>query len=357
MTERKMASIRRINNIDPIQNADAIELATVDGWKVVIRKGEYTIGDLAIYCEIDSWIPHAIAPFLSKGSNPRLYDNVEGERLRTVKLRGQLSQGLLLPLSVLGNNPESLTVGIDVAEQLNIQKYEPPISAELAGLAKGTFPRFIKKTDQERCQNLGHEIFVDNKDAEYEVTLKMDGTSFTAYFDDNDNDGPGVDGVCSRNLELKIHEIENHNSFVLMYIESGMQAVLRKLRRNCAIQGEMLGAGIQGNKEGFKSTKLFVFNIYDTDNQCDMSPKQRHDIMEQMWGLGLNKDMVHHVPVIAHTAKLYDTLGITNMEELLKFAEGPSLNALVREGLVYKRIDGAFSFKTISNVFLLKEKD
>ena len=99
---RKMARIVKIDAINPIPDADAIEVATVGGWKVVVKKGEYSVGQLAIYCEIDSFIPTTIASFLTKpGHTPKVYEGVEGERLRTVKLRRQLSQGLLLPLEIL----------------------------------------------------------------------------------------------------------------------------------------------------------------------------------------------------------------------------------------------------------------
>ena len=95
---RKLASIRRIDDIQPIEGADAIEVATIDGWKVVVKRGEFTVGDLAVYLEIDSWVPHELAAFLSKGKEPREYNGVKGERLRTVKLRGTTSQGLLLKI-------------------------------------------------------------------------------------------------------------------------------------------------------------------------------------------------------------------------------------------------------------------
>jgi RNA ligase (TIGR02306 family) len=135
---RKLATIRKIDELNPIEGADAIECAVVGGWKVVVKKGEYQVGDEAIYCEIDSWIPHELAPFLSKGKEPREYEGVKGERLRTIKLRGQLSQGLLLPLgiSVYDVNAE-LNEGDDVTEHLNIKKWEKPINAQLAGVCKG----------------------------------------------------------------------------------------------------------------------------------------------------------------------------------------------------------------------------
>lgn len=99
---RKLATIRRIAAILPIPNADAIEVAQVDNWKVVVKKGDHRVGELVIYCEVDSWIPHEIAPLLSKGQEPREYEGIKGERLRTVRLRGTTSQGLILPLDILG---------------------------------------------------------------------------------------------------------------------------------------------------------------------------------------------------------------------------------------------------------------
>ena len=118
---RKLATVRKIDNILPIAGADAIECAVVGGWKVVVKKGEYQVGDLGIYCEIDSWIPHALAPFLSKGKEPRVFEGIPGERLRTVKLRGQISQGLLLP--ALGQTPIT-GEGDDLTEFLGIVKWE-----------------------------------------------------------------------------------------------------------------------------------------------------------------------------------------------------------------------------------------
>ena len=107
---RRLATVRKIDEINPIENADAIEVATVGGWKIVVKKGEFQVGQLAVYFEIDSWIPHELAPFLSKGQEPREYEGVKGERLRTIKLRGQISQGLLLPLEPTCSNIESLLI-------------------------------------------------------------------------------------------------------------------------------------------------------------------------------------------------------------------------------------------------------
>lgn len=135
--ERQLVSVRTISELKPIPGADLIELAVVDGWQCVVKKGEYAVGDLALYFEIDSWVPHDIAPFLSKGKEPREYKGVKGERLRTVKLKGQISQGLLLPI-----NEALYAINLNVDPQLinntPIYKYEKELPANLRGLAKPT---------------------------------------------------------------------------------------------------------------------------------------------------------------------------------------------------------------------------
>ena len=202
MSERVMARIVRVDAINEIPGADQIEVASIGGWKVVVKKGEFQVNQLAVYCEIDSFIPHGIAPFLTKpGQFPKVYNEVEGQRLRTVKLRGQISQGLLLPMSLRGS--DGLVVGAlfnegdDVTEFLGIQKWEPPAEFRAAN-AKGSFPHFIPKTDQERIQNLSKELANWNAEEHtWQVTEKVDGSSMTVFYKD------GEVGVCSRNLELK----------------------------------------------------------------------------------------------------------------------------------------------------------
>lgn len=354
---RKLATIRKIDNLLPIEGADLIVTAIIDGWTVVVKKNEFDVGCLCVYFEIDSFLPDG-NPYWQHlvEKHPRMFEGGRGHRLRTVRLRGQLSQGFVVPLSVLGP-PENIfpigegCVGADVTEELGIKKYEAPVPAELSGQVKGDFPSFMRKTDQERCQNLGRDIFVDNEDSRYEITMKLDGTSFTAYVKDE------LNGVCGRNWELKVDDPNNeHNTLVRMYVDSGLRDALTQIGSNYAVQGELMGPGIQKNREGLKAHKLFVFDIYDINNGCYLSPHVRHEVLQQLYGLGLNKDMVDHVPVIAMGESLED-LNIYGTDGLLQFAEGPSINHPIREGLVFKRVDGGFSFKSISNLFLLQEKD
>lgn len=146
---RELATVQKINGIKSIPEADSICAYGVQGWWVVDLIGKYNVGDLVCYLEIDSWVPTEIAPFLSKGKEPRVFEGVKGERLRTVRLKKTCSQGLLLSIDLV----DSITVseGDDVSDFLGIKKWEAPLPACLSGLAKGTFPSFLHKSDQERC--------------------------------------------------------------------------------------------------------------------------------------------------------------------------------------------------------------
>jgi RNA ligase (TIGR02306 family) len=347
---RKLATIRRIDELNPIEGADKIEVAIIGGWKVVAQKGLYTVGNFAVYFEIDSWIPTELAPFLSKGKDPREFEGVKGERLRTIKLRGQLSQGLLMPLSEIYDHVGGQIFGeicaeegADLTELLGIKKWEKPMNAQLAGVCKGNFPSLIPKTDQERCQNLKKEIVAANEAGlKFEITEKLEGSSMTVY------QIKGEFGVCSRNMDLK--ETEG-NSFWATARKDGIQEKMMAVDEywDFAIQGELIGPGIQGNIYNLKECEFRVFDVYNIRAGEYMLPQDRRRLIEQM---GLK-----HAPVLAHTADMYDTLGITDIPQLLAFAEGKSLlGDTEREGIVFKQVDGGMSFKAISNKYLLGEK-
>lgn len=341
---RKLASIRRIDALNPIENADAIECAVVGGWKVVAQKGLYNVGDLAVYFEIDSWIPTELAPFLSKGKEPREFEGVKGERLRTIKLRGQLSQGLLMPLHECEGedyNFDAFEEGYDVTEILNIKKWEKPMNAQLAGMARGNFPTQIPKTDQERAQNLVKEINgAIEAGMAFEITEKLEGSSMTVY------QMQGVFGVCSRNLDLK--ETEG-NSFWATARRDDIEAKMKAVDEHWdfAIQGELIGPGIQGNIYNLKEVEFRVFDVYNIQTGDYLKPVDRLALIERM---GLK-----HVPIVAHRAQLFDTLGIKDIDGVLKFAEGKStLAPTEREGIVFKEVNGGMTFKAVSNRYLIK---
>ena len=233
--------------------------------------------------------------------------------------------------------------GLDVSDHLGIVKYEPPVPAHLAGEVRGLFPTFIPKTDQERVQNLSTEFAQWQADqVNWEVTEKLDGSSMTVYVNAYDR------GVCSRNLNLKdtegntLWQVAHRDQILTAIIESG---------RNIAIQGELIGNGIQGNPYKINGQSFYTFDIYDIDARRHLTPVERNEFCELY--------EILHVPVIAYNAQMFDTLGIVTIADMLKFAEGKSnLNAQTeREGVVFKAHSLDQSFKAISNRFLLKSKD
>lgn len=350
---RKLATIREIQEIKSIPGADSICAYRVDNWWVVDSIGKYSVGDLVVYCEPDSWIPTEVAPFLSKGQEPREFDGVKGERLRTIKLRGQLSQGLILPITpelrtefsrtfFNFEGARELQVGDEVTELLGIKKYEPPVPAQLAGIVKGPFPSCFPKTDEERIQNLT-EDYPALQEYEYEETEKLEGSSMSVGL------VPAGDGfefiVCSRNLNLK--ETEDNTLWkVARKYDIERKLLGMQLVDGIIIQGELIGEGIQGNYYGIKGHDFYVFAIYDVGRGKYYTPSQRRKLCEE---LGLK-----HVPVLSTNRSLK---GMT-IDDVLLAADGKSqINpAKLREGVVYKRADGSNGqehFKAVSNKYLI----
>lgn len=268
MTERALATIRRISDIQPIENADKISVATVDGWQVVIaNEVGHKIGDLVIFYEIDSLLPERPEfEFLRKSCYVQNTVNGSGFRLKTVKLRKQISQGLVMPVHHIYEDGTVLIInrtgntsffkeGDDVTEFLGVKKYEKPLSPQLSGEAKGWFPSFIPKTDAERIQNCFRDFENKWKNHTFEATIKLDGTSATYYKKD------GEFGVCSRNLELKESEGNLYWKIARQY------DIERYLPDGFAIQGEIIGPGIQGNHEKLTDHEFFVFNVWNIEKQ------------------------------------------------------------------------------------------
>lgn len=340
MPERKMVTYREIDRLSPIAGADAVELAYIGGWQVVVKKGEFEAGDEVAYFEIDSWIPHEVAPFLSRGKSPSIYNGVAGARLKSVNIRGALSQGLVLPV----NSVEYLEMGQpllgdDISKYYNVQKWEPLAALSLAGQQKGLFPAELNKTDQERVQNLSDQWFIATEElgTTFEVTEKLDGTSATYYLD-----ADGGFHVCSRNFELKEDEGNVYWNIAKKYrIEERMREIGLQ---GYAVQGEILGPQIQGNKYGLKDQEFFVFDIQRAVTFEHVRPNIRTNWVSMM---GLQ-----HVPVLGSHAVL------KGRNRILEEADGQSMVGVKpkREGVVWKAADGGDSFKAISNAWLLKNE-
>lgn len=328
---RKLASIRKVSAIEPIEGADRIEIAVVDGWKCVIKKGEFQPGDTVVYVEIDAFLPVKDEfEFLRKSSFRKMGDE-EGFRLRTVKLRGQISQGLVLPVSVVGTEVE---IGQDVTELLGIKKFEPPVPASLAGEVRGAFPAVIRKTDEERVQNMAAD-YPSFAEKDFYVSEKLDGTSMTVFFD-----GERF-GVCGRNWEL---EEAKGNTYWDVARGLNLETKIRESGRALAFQGELIGPKIQKNRYKLNAPEFHVFNVFDIATGGYVAKEEMGAFCESFGVTTVPFIAVREVP--------------ESIDEILKSAEGPSvLNAdTEREGLVWVHGDGPsrISFKTISNKFLAK---
>ncbi len=359
--ERKLASIRRIKDIQPIEGADLIECVTVDGWQLVGKKGEFQVGALCVYFEIDSFLPILpVFEFLRK-SCYRKMGQIEGFRLKTIKLRGQISQGLALPIEILKqftlDDPQwmnALSVGLDVTDLLGVLKYEPPLNDALTvqGQTKGNFPSFIKKTDQERIQNCFDQYAQRYANMRFEVTMKLDGSSCTLFYAASLRDTDQAFGACSRNYELKIDETdENAFMMVARKIRPLIESYCQQSQRDLAFQGELMGPKIQGNREKLAEPTFFLFDIYDIQSASYLSPKERKQIFQDA-----HLDQVcRHVPILDEDFAFFEKF--KKVDQALFYVDIPSIVDPIAEGCVFKSIsDPNVSFKVINNRFLLKSE-
>lgn len=339
---RKLASIQTIKYVKPIPDADSIETVGVLGWEVVSKKGELKPGDTCVFFEIDSLLPEVPEfEFLRKSC---WNDKLKKFRLKTVKLRKQLSQGLVLPQSVFPILA-GLTAGVDVTDLLDIEKYEPPIPAQIAGDAR-SFSWPISKTDETRVQLDDEYGFIERLSGQpYYISLKLDGTSSTFLINPKDN----AYHVCGRNYSYKDNESHNFWHISRQYnIEQGLRDLWNNGQK-IALQGEVVGPGIQKNPLGLSNHDLYIFNVVDVINNSRLCLDKSLEITKK---LGLR-----FVPVIDKGS----SFGYT-MDDLLEKAKGkykehfPSAkDSQDREGIVIRSICGNISFKAINNDFLLKE--
>ena len=416
---RKLASIVEIESCEPIPDTERLSVATMKGkgWKVVTGRDEYHAGDLAVYFEIDSFLKsdderyaflkdRCLKKFVSKSGNVLR----EGIRIKTIKLRGVISQGLLMPLSAfvgkeilvrnqlakpedvvaedgkpvsqeelagvyistlyylndIGEEGEAPTikeveVGVDsdLTELLHVEHYDevkeqlqPQTGSAISADAMGNFPSaFVPKTDEERIQNLG-DWFEKMKGRKWQVTVKADGTSCTiAYSPKIDFENPGI--VCSRNLRLK--NITAAGVVPLYWQMNQKYNILGKLAEalvggmEYAIQGEVVGPGIQKDRNKESEFMFKCFRIWDIANQKFLNPNETVAFCKEF--------DIPHVEVLKTDFPFFDE--ITTMEDALKFAEGKTKEGNEREGVVLKTCDdGPYaSFKIVSNRYLMKQED
>ena len=359
---RQLATIRTIASTRPIQGADRIEVAQVDGWECVVKKGEFEVGQQIVYVEVDSVMPE-------RPEFEFLRDRKF--RVRTIKLRGQVSQGLVLPLDILPAGNYKL--GDDVTELLGVTKYDPQAQQEALLLTKqpqiptnpivkflmrfkwyrrlfmkpkrkGGFPDWIVKTDETRIQNLTTLFDIERKRGTlFSVTEKVDGQSAT-YFLQKISRRKYEFGVCSRNIRLGTPDNSSYWTIARKY---DIENVLKKLigeYQTIVLQGEICGDGIQGNKYHISGYDFFAFNLIYPDHKCTTA-----EIKETLAPFGIKS-----VPIVEEGKALPETIA-----ELVEYSKGKSVvrKEQKREGVVMRNVQNNISFKVINPDFLLAEKD
>ena len=247
---RKLASIQIISKIEDAPNSDSLAKAQVLGWQVVVKRNEFQVGQKIVYFEIDSILPDVDWSSFMKEKK---------FRIKSIKLRGELSQGLILPLTILGKDikEESFIEGQDVTQILQVTKYEEPEVLEDVKFGSGkscSFPKLIEKTDEPRIQSFP-EYLTKFAGKPYVATLKYDGTSATYLFDPNNLE---EFYACSRNNRRIGDDIYNQ-----MADRYKIQEKLKDLKGRYAIQCEIYGPKIGKNFLKQTALKLVVFNIKD----------------------------------------------------------------------------------------------
>jgi RNA ligase (TIGR02306 family) len=358
MMERTLVTLRCIDGVVVHPNADALDLLRIGGWQVVSQKGNFARGDLCLFFEIDSILPDQQQFKFLIDKQGKNYSRGIGARLRTIKLRGEVSQGLAIPISEF---PGLDVYAENLDERLGVYKYEPVDQGGSTSVnAKGAWPTWMPKTDQERIENCFDKMgtLAWSEDLNpiggllWNVEEKLEGSSITMYVHD------GVFGVCSHNLDLKMDGSNDENMFVKSAVSQGFH-LMADCAGSWAVRGELVGEGIQGNIYKLKGREICVYDVWDGLNQRYLTQVERSVFLDGLEGMGVS---LYEVPYLT-------TGGIAlpeTVDEIIADANGISaLHHTKREGVVWKAtrtVKDRFgreyipSFKAISREYLLSVK-
>lgn len=379
--ERALAHVEIVNKVESCPNADRLDLVHILGWQCVAAKGEFKEGDKCVYFEIDSRVDF---------SRPGLeFMEKRDGKVKTIKLRGNLSQGLVIGFDKLQLDANNYQIGQDVTKELGVTKIitqeEKRLNSEsgdprldrikqryskflksrtgkfvmchsltrkimlklFGGPSRKAWPAFITKTDETRIENIPAEL---NNKKELIVTEKLDGTS-TTFAIEKTFWHKYKFIVCSRNvrqLDYKQKCYHDTNVYWNMAFKYNIEKVLNHIAEQydypntIILQGETIGS-VQGNPYKLNEDQFFAFNLI-IDNRKH-NPIEGKDIVAPY---GIN-----WVPIIDEHFICPD-----GMEEMKKFADGKSVinPEVIREGVVYRSYDAQKSFKNVSNQYLLKHQ-
>lgn len=371
---RQLAYIEVIKELKPIPDADKIEVATILGWECVVKKGEFKVGDLCVYTEVDSILPEY--PCFEFMRSKKF-------RVRTIRLRKQISQGIAFPLCIVSCvdpnfNPAKARVGDDLTDTLKITKYDPESLLDvpepeqikkswlqrkysyykwkflgIKPIKKGSFPSDVPKTDETRVQKMG-PVLEDMVGHPVYITEKCEGTSATFVYRKTGNwlarlfGQDGVFQICSRNRIVYNSQKDGKCVHHLMTVAQShnIQEKLKKLDRNIAVQGECIGPKIQGNIYRVPELEFRVFLMFDLDKQCYLPFDLMMDICQQL--------LLPMVPIVCE-----DAFVVNDIKYYVELSKGKSMinEKIDCEGIVVRSLTDNFSFKSINPEYLLKQTD
>ena len=339
---RELASVVLVSAVLDHPDADKLAVAQVKGWNVVTNKerDNYQPGDLAVYMEIDTVIPEAL--LVGRAEHEIL--KKKNFIVKTAKIRGQISQGILFKMDILAGKGE-FAAGDNVTEVLGVTKHdtEALFASQAGGSTRAPFPSGVPKTEEERIQNMTR-ILQDLKGATLYATEKLDGSSFTCVLRD------GKFSLASRNMTVGADSMWGEVAARL-----NLEKLLQDKGVDVALQGEMIGPKVQDNRYALKERTVKFFSVFDVKAGKYMSFLEAKALVE---GLGLQ-----FVPVVKDDFVVTEEI---TTADFIQLADGKSLlnPKTLREGLVFRAVEEAFhatlgrvSFKAISNQFLVKQKD
>ena len=385
--ERELAYVARVTEIVPIEGADRVEVAKIQGWTCMVAKGAFQVGDLGVFFEADSKVPE---------KEPFLFMEKRHYKVKVQKFfKGTvISDGLLMSFADFGWKDGKYAEGDFLTKELGITYAEAEDNKRKANSTdkykkmaqrhpklfqnpiikkvyktnfgkkvlflffgkkkdkKGGWPAWVVKTDEERIQNLASRI-EEFQNEKWIATEKIDGTSTTFTLK-----GKGRKQeyhVCSRNVAFDTPEktakcFYDSNVYLEMDEKYDMHYVLQTIMNETnalyvTIQGETYGGKIQKRDYSRSDHELAVFNVIICGQ--DGIPRRLNPIEMKA---KMDEYGIPTVPIVATDVELPSTC-----DEILAMAHGDSLvDGKPREGLVFRNIDGTKSFKAVDNLFILK---
>lgn len=365
----RLVTARHISAVEAITETSC-EIVVIGGWHVVVAQGKFTIGELVLHFEIDSFLPPQDCRYDEYNGSvflAKLHGKL-GLAVHTVKLHGHISQGMVFHIDTfpeVSRIKKKLDRNFSAAEAqqklmqmdfdgiLGIKKWST-FFPEDGGSSYGRPPAFLPSTKSERAQNL--DLFQNHANTVFEFSEKLNGVPMAIYHVDERSKWYGDLPCASKTLTTRPcvgismgnNDLVEGPKSICWKVAKNQEIIenIERLRRNVVILGELCGYDIVSNTVGFQPGQwhFYAISIFDIDKQSWMSAHETHIFCTEL--------RLDRVPVIARM-KL-STFAV-DIDDLIKKAEGPSMLGRKREGLMLKTLDGSLTIKAVANNWLLDE--